>query len=160
MGRLRLPHQPIIFIANYDKRFRLREHFLRHLTQTVLYLLNRNQIVLGLVFVTDRTMKRMNKRFLKHDWHTDVLAFPGPGGRSKSFLGEIIIAPNRARIWARRYGMIFQEELMRYVCHGILHLLGFRDDTLRKRNAMRLEENRLLYAVRASLSRIGNYGHS
>ena len=154
----------IVLISNRDRQIYIRAGILRHLTQIVLHLLNQKCIVLSLVFVPDHAIKRLNSRFLKHCWHTDVLAF----SFSKSmcdlgkhrFLGELIISPKRAQMWSRRYETTFQEELMRYVCHGILHLFGFRDTTPRKRNQMRLEENRLLYLIGSDVHRIARNGHS
>lgn len=111
--------------------------------------------MLSLVFVSDSEIHRLNKKYLNHDWKTDVLAFPFPmAGNKHSFLGEVIISVDRARIQAKRYRVTFQEELMRYVCHGILHLLGHRDKTLQQKNKMRLLENRLLNCIHPAFTKV------
>jgi rRNA maturation RNase YbeY len=58
--------------------------------------------------------------------------------------GEIYICPTEARRNARRYGEPFERELLRYIAHGILHLLGYDDRTRIQRERMRREEDALL----------------
>src|SRR5688572_5725409 len=72
---------------------------------------------LSIAFVDRATMRRVNRRFLKHDFDTDVLAFPLDGG----LIGEIVISPGYAKREAARRGIPVAEEVARYLVHGILH---------------------------------------
>jgi len=113
-------------------------------------------------------MKQLNERYLNHPWPTDVLAFPfdvqdrvhrssawsRPAQSKLTWLGEIIISTERARVHAKRFHAPLNEELVRYVCHGILHLSGYSDHTRRDRLKMRQAEERLLRFVRTEVKQV------
>ena len=121
---------------------------LKHFTETILKKLRYRNTVLSLVFVSDAKIKRLNQKHLRHSYATDVLAFPFSSSKNHSkqpfFLGEVIISPKRARVQARIFKATFREELLRYVCHGILHLAGYLDKSRSAQRKMRTAENKLL----------------
>ena len=57
--------------------------------------------VIAITFIGARQMRRINQRFRRHDWATDVLSFrypPGPSWRGAlPIIGDILIAPRLAR---------------------------------------------------------------
>ena len=71
----------------------------------------------------------------------------GPGSPERMVVGEIFIAPALARAYAKTHGIPYQEELARYIAHGLLHWLGHEDKTSAQQQRMRLLENRLLRLV-------------
>lgn len=75
-------------------------------------------------------------------------------GNLRVFIGEILISLERARAQAKRFHVSFNEEVVRYVCHGILHLSGYSDRSLRERMKMRRAEDRLLRFLSAKQKRI------
>jgi len=87
---------------------------------------------LSIAFVDRATMRRVNRRFLRHDFDTDVLSFPMEG----SMLGELVISTDCALKEARKRGLPVIEEVSRYVVHGILHLGNYNDDTAEARTRM------------------------
>jgi probable rRNA maturation factor len=81
----------------------------------------------NVVFVNDRRIHELNRRFLKRDRPTNVISFncQGPGVPDEPrLLGEVYISRDRARAQAREYGVSYTSELRRLVLHGLLHLLG------------------------------------
>ena len=83
-------------------------------------------------------MRALNKKYLQHDYVTDVLAFD---------LGqtpEIIVCPLSAKANAKAYQTSTEREIILYVIHGILHLAGYNDHSLKEKNKMRRMENELL----------------
>lgn len=98
---------------------------------------------LAVTFVDARRMRTLNKRFLGHDRATDVLSFRYDG---EPVVGEILVAPGQARAYAKQHGLPYQQELSRYVVHGILHWLGHEDKTTVQRQDMRRQEDRVLTA--------------
>ncbi|MBI4394742.1 MAG: rRNA maturation RNase YbeY [Candidatus Omnitrophica bacterium] len=120
------------------------------LTHEFLKKLKLKHTTLSLVFVSDPAMKRLNQKYLRHAWVTDVLAFPF----AKPFLGEIIIAPRQAKINATRFGVSFKEELSRCIVHGILHLQGYSDDSKTQRKRMRKAEDVLLKPLASQIRTI------
>ena len=92
-------------------------------------------------FIDSRTMQRLNWRFLRHRGVTDVLTFRYS---HEPLAGEILIAPACAKRYARQHGLGYQEELARYVVHGLLHWVGHEDRTVTQQRRMQALEDRLL----------------
>ena len=77
---------------------------------------------LSVAVVSDETIQDVNRRFLEHDGPTDVIAFPLEDGQ-----GEVVVSAERALSEAKNRGVEPMAELLLYVVHGILHLLGHDD---------------------------------
>jgi len=101
---------------------------------------------LDVAVVDDREIMELNKRFLQRDTPTDVLAFPY--ARQKGYIeGEIVLNAQQAvrEAAGRPHGK--DDEMLLYVLHGLLHLLGYDDASEKDRIAMRREEKRILDAA-------------
>ena len=94
-----------------------------------------------MIFVDAPTLLQMNRDFLGHDYHTDVITFPL---EERPLEGEIYIDLDTAAAQAREYGVRFQLEVRRLVIHGMLHLLGYDDATPTLRAEMSALEDRFL----------------
>ena len=104
---------------------------------------------LSIVFVTDQRIKVLNKKYLKRECTTDVLSFDlrEDPRKMKRVEGEIIISADSARKNAKTFGGSPQKEIILYVIHGILHLLGFDDHSPKDIQSMRREEQKILKAL-------------
>jgi probable rRNA maturation factor len=100
---------------------------------------------LNIVFCDDDYLLTLNKRFLRHNYYTDILSFPlsTPG---RPLVAEMYISTDRVRDNAGNLQESFQEELHRVIFHGILHFLGFKDKSAADINRMRAMEDRYLKA--------------
>lgn len=78
---------------------------------------------LSVAFVTNTAIRKINRKFLNHDFATDVLSFP----LGTDLVGELVISADYAVAEAAKRKIPVEEELLRYVAHGILHLLGYDD---------------------------------
>ena len=150
-----------VAITNFHSGFQIRLKQLSALALTILKNNKLKQTALSLVFVSDSAIKHLNKRYLSHSWVTDVLAFPFSNSvgekfaaQNCSFLGEVIISPKRAKVYAKKLNVSFEEELVRYICHGLLHLEGYSDKSHAGKIKMRQTENRLLKPVARKLKGI------
>lgn len=93
--------------------------------------------------VDDSVIHELNRRYLSHDWPTDVLSFSlgeGPGEVS----GEVIVNAQRAAAVAPHYHWTPGDELLLYVVHGALHLCGYEDQGEEERSRMRSRERAIL----------------
>jgi rRNA maturation RNase YbeY len=108
-------------IANRQKRMRIPRGKLRGLVKAILAGEGR-RLALSFAFVGGAEMRRLNRRYLRHDFDTDVLSFPLDGDS-----GEIVISTDFAAREAAKRGIPEVEELLRYAVHGVLHLLGYDD---------------------------------
>lgn len=78
---------------------------------------------LSLTLLPDGPMRELNRRWLDHDWVADVIAF-GLDGPGRTLVGDIYVGVSQAARQARENGVATEEELLRLVVHGTLHLLG------------------------------------
>jgi probable rRNA maturation factor len=86
----------------------------------------------SLAFVGDSEIRKINKRYRQKDNVTDVLSFNGEG----NFLGEIIIDYAQIKRQAKELGKKVDEELVFILVHGLLHLIGYDDETEKGRVEM------------------------
>ena len=108
---------------------------------------------LGISFVSASRMAEINQQYLQHEGSTDVITFDyregyEAGSESSELAGEIYISVSDARRQAREFGTRWEEEVVRYIVHGILHLRGYDDLAAAKRTVMKREENRLLRGMK------------
>jgi len=84
---------------------------------------------LGVRFVSDREMARLNRRFRGVDGTTDVLSFSGGESAEGLHLGDIAISIPAARRQARERGHSVEREVETLLLHGLLHCLGHDHET-------------------------------
>ena len=93
-------------------------------------------------FVDKKQMIKINKKHLKHNYLTDVLAFDY--SENSKIQGDVFVSEEKVRANAQEYSQGFSTELMRVMLHGLLHLCGHKDKTLEEQNKIRgLEEKYL-----------------
>ena len=111
--------------------------------------------MISLVLCDDPAIQELNRRFLNHDYPTDVLSFLLSGSDETSegkqrLIGEIIISVETAERNAKRYRQTLESELIRLAIHGTLHLLGYDDATLPQRKKMRQRERWYLKLIESA----------
>ena len=95
---------------------------------------------ISLAVVDNQTIHRLNRHYLRHDYPTDVLSFVldhAPDGRLD---GEIIVSLEMAAQQSAKLGWPVENELLLYVIHGALHLVGYDDQQAARRTEMRSKE--------------------
>ena len=93
---------------------------------------------IGVIFVDDSYMARLNRRFRNRMGATDVLSFRLKGEFQQDLLGEIYISVDRAEVQAQEYAEPFEREIRRLVLHGVLHLAGYSHDQMKDRESIYL----------------------
>jgi rRNA maturation RNase YbeY len=141
-----------VLVRNRQRRRAVETHYLRRIISFLLLnLLQQPRFHIGVYLVGATEMARLNGAFLHHEGSTDVITFDYTDHQPSSprpFLhGEIFVCIDEAISQARRFQATWQQELARYVIHGVLHLCGFDDRRQAERRRMKLEEDRLLAQV-------------
>lgn len=100
---------------------------------------------INVIFVDEKEMQRLNKEYRNIDDVTDVLSF---NLNAEGFLGEIYICPQYIKKTVEKY----EEELLRVIIHGILHLLGYEhkaklDDISKQKEDMFVKQEKILENV-------------
>lgn len=94
------------------------------------------------MFCDDPTILDYNRRFLGHDYFTDVITFDDDEGETIN--GDIIISLDTVKSNSEELGVSYEEEFDRVVIHGILHLCGINDKGPGEREIMEAAENAAL----------------
>ena len=95
---------------------------------------------ISVAVVDDATIHELNRKYLDHDYPTDVLSFVLENDASH-LDGEVIVSIETAAASCQRYGWTAEEELLLYLVHGLLHLVGYDDHTQPDRQRMREREH-------------------
>lgn len=99
---------------------------------------------ISIIFTSNRNILEINKRYLNHQYYTDVITFAE--NRRNNLSGDIYISVDQVKINSENYKARFVEELLRVIVHGILHLAGYNDFSAQEKKAMRKMED--LYICR------------
>ena len=140
-----------IFLEDRQKKTRISKPRLIRWARKILKALGWRRVQLSLALVSDAEIRRLNRRYLKEDRTTDVLAFgqerSGRPRPKKPLLGDVAISVETARRAAPKYGNRWDEELLLYIAHGILHLMGYRDSPFRRKARMERRQREVLRKV-------------
>ena len=94
------------------------------------------------IFCDDEYMLVRNQSFLNHDTYTDIITFDDCFGDVVS--GSILISLDRVGENAAKFGKTFENEFLRVLVHGTLHLCGYKDKTDEEAKIMRQKEDESL----------------
>ena len=85
---------------------------------------------ISVAVVDDSTIRELNKQYLQHDYETDVISFVLDWDQDRDHLiGQLIVSTDTAIREGQQVGSSMQDELLLYVVHGTLHLVGYDDKT-------------------------------
>ena len=88
----------------------------------------------------------MNKKYLDHNFATDVVTFP-LNDEQDSVEGEIYVSINTTKRNSKDFKVSHQNELLRVTIHGALHLAGYDDSTSKLKSKMKDKEDYYLNLV-------------
>ncbi|MBX2951004.1 MAG: rRNA maturation RNase YbeY [Leadbetterella sp.] len=100
---------------------------------------------LNYIFVSDEELLKINIEYLNHHTYTDIITFDNSES-DQMIEGDIFISVERVRENAAKYQTSFEQELIRVMAHGVLHLAGYKDKKPEEAQAMREGEERALKA--------------
>jgi probable rRNA maturation factor len=95
---------------------------------------------LNYIFCNDNALLKINRKYLDHNFYTDVITFDLSSSREE-ILADIYISVDRIRENAKSLKLSLKEELHRVMLHGLLHLCGYNDKTEVQRKLIRKKED-------------------
>ena len=105
----------------------------------------------SVLLTNDKEIRAINKKFLKHDYATDVISFEaGSGylaGKEADYLGDVVVSVDTAQSMARELEIPWKQELARYLVHGTLHLLGYDDRATVDRDKMSARQEKIVEKI-------------
>lgn len=137
-----------IVIANRQRTKKINARLLKQIVGRLFDELDITVGELGISLVSAKEMTRVNWQFLQHEGSTDVITFDhaahAPGVTRPALHGELFVCVDEAVLQGKLFGASWQSEVVRYIVHGVLHLLGHDDLKPNLRRTMKREENRLV----------------
>ena len=97
------------------------------------------------VFCSDAFLLDINKRFLNHNFYTDIISFD-LSEQNGSLIGDVYISIDRVKENAKTEGNLYTHELLRVIFHGALHFCGYKDKKPADQKTMRSMEDKWLKA--------------
>jgi len=141
-------------VVTRERRARALADRLRRSAQRLLLALRLPAAELSVVLLSDRAMRRLNRRYRGLDRPTDVLSFAQRDGSASApdgLLGDVVISIDAARRQAAERRARLIEEGERLLIHGVLHLLGY-DHERSAAEARRMQRRERLLARRLAAS--------
>lgn len=103
--------------------------------------LNKEIDTLNYVFCSDDYLLKVNKKYLQHDYYTDIITFPFEYEPIKA---DLYLSTDRIKDNATSLKTKYEQELLRVIVHGFLHMCGFDDKDPSSQKEMRQKENESL----------------
>jgi probable rRNA maturation factor len=133
-------------VVFFYKKIQLTKREIQEIVKSVLNDLSVELHSLQINILSDSQILELNKKYLNHDYKTDIITF-NYSNELSMIDGEIFISLEDAEINAVRYDVSLRDELLRLIIHGILHLVGYDDKISRDKKKMRLKENYFLNKI-------------
>ena len=121
-------------------KYPLIEKNIKLFCKEVLNYNNYSYSTISLIFVNPEELKKMKYEFFNQNFYTDVIAF-NLNSQDEDLEGEIYLSFNTIEYNAKLYNVTLETELKRVIAHGLLHLIGYEDNTKNKKEEMTELEN-------------------
>lgn len=121
------------------KRFSINRNMISGYLQEIITLEGYIYSDLSLIFCSDNYLLEMNKKYLNHDYFTDIITFNY--NIDKTISGDLFISIDRVKENASEVKQTFDNELYRVIFHGVLHLIGYDDKDEISVKEMKEKEN-------------------
>ena len=142
----------IVEIANLQKHYRIKSSNIKRAVKEVLRKEGRDAR-LSIVLVDNSRIKELNKQYFNSDEVTDVISFPLSNNKN-SLSGEVIVSVETAVDTAAKRNISVEGEIVLYILHGILHLLGYDDGNEGDARVMHEEESKILKTLGYNVPRV------
>lgn len=98
-----------------------------------------------LVYVDETEITRINREYLDHDYVTDIITFRLDDGIDNTAIeGTIYCCAQRITEQASEFNQTTKVEFLRVMIHGLIHLVGYNDQTNEEKKEMTLLEDHFL----------------
>lgn len=132
---------------NFQNRYNFKKGFIHQLIGGLKRELNFEVNHLVINFIGSEKIEELNKKYLNHNYSTDILTFNYTGNQF-TFDAEIFISIEDAKRNSKKFKVTLKDEITRLVIHGILHLLGYDDMKKKDKATMIRIENKLFNKFR------------
>jgi len=97
---------------------------------------------ISIILTSKKELLKINKKYLKHSYHTDIVTFNY--NENNVISGDLFISLQQIKENSKTYNVTYEQELLRVIIHGVFHLLGYNDKTEKEKIVMRKKEDNAL----------------
>ena len=126
----------MIQIKNLQKIKRINQVKFARIIKKVLGRLDLENKHISIVLCGNTFIKKLNQQYFDRDFSTDVISFNLEDKFSRGLLGEVVVSVPMAISNSKVYRTTWKKEIVLYIIHGILHILGYRDYTKEETKVM------------------------
>jgi probable rRNA maturation factor len=140
---LKAHSQGIVNFHLQSKKYKLSNR--KSITSWINLCADNEQFVVGeinIIYCTSAKLLKINKIHLNHDFHTDIITFDYTVGNIIS--GDLYISYDMVKENAKKFGVHFNDELLRVIIHGTLHLMNYKDKSPATKKEMKAKEDQYL----------------
>ena len=94
---------------------------------------------INIILTSKNNIRSLNNKYLKRNYMTDIIAFNY--NRDNIISGDLFLNPDTIKKNSGEYKTKFEDEILRVIIHGVLHLIGYNDKSIEERKVMREKEN-------------------
>lgn len=143
-----------VFFNSADRKHNLKSSYSIKIFLQSIFIKEKKKLKrLDYIFCSDNYLQNINKEFLNHNTLTDIITFPF-SPTPELIKGEIYISVERVKENANLFKTSYQNEILRVLIHGALHLCGYNDKNDSQKTAMRKKED--FYLNQCKISRETN----
>ena len=138
-------HQKIMNEINIFKECKDIDFYKDHIVQLINLSLEDtkyNQVKINIIFCDNDKLNSFKQEYFNDDVLTDIVTFPIKNDNKLE--AEIYISIEMAKINANEFNVTLNNELSRLIVHGVLHLIGFNDDTEDSKKIMFLKQDKII----------------
>ena len=136
-----------------EKGIKIKKSLLHNIIASICKEHELNIFSLEINVVSTEAMLKLNKKYLNHNYSTDIITFDYSNERN-NLDGEIFISINDAAENSKKYHVTLNNEILRLVTHGFLHMTGYDDVTLANRKRMKKVEDTLVHKLQKLSKRL------
>ncbi len=131
-------------ISNRQNIKKINKKKVRDYLKKIFSCLSLGQKTASFVFCDNNFIISLNQKYFHKNNPTDVIAFPLADELEPDYLGEVVVSVEEAVDTAKQLKLNWQKELLLYLAHGVLHLIGFKDKSAGQRKKIEKKQNEIV----------------
>ena len=143
----------IEIINDYKSNLVINNSKIKFLFKKVLNEEKINAAELSLILSNRPYLNKLKKKYFKQDHYTDVIAF-NLNNENEDIVGEIYVSIDDVESNSKFFNISFDNEFCRVIIHGLLHIIGYEDNTIIKKKEMTELENIYMLLIKENLIKL------
>ena len=136
----------IDIINDYHSKITINDSQIKFLYNRILKNHKIKNIELSLILSNRNYLNQLKMKYFNQNYYTDVIAF-NLNNQDEDIVGEIYVSIDDIKQNAEKFNVTFNNEFKRIIIHGLLHIIGYDDDTQNKKEIMTSFENKYMLLI-------------